>query len=61
MSCQEQAPVQHPSMHYPGPDILVFTAPARPGSGASASNTVVMSNGKLDWQRPETCAAMLDR
>jgi hypothetical protein len=53
--------VQHPTMDYPGPDILVFTAPPRPGSGATATNTVVMSNGELDWERPETCSAMLDR
>jgi hypothetical protein len=61
VSCREQAPVQHPTMDYPGPDILVFTASPRPGSGATATNTVVMSNGELDWERPETCSAMLDR
>ena len=77
MSCREQHPVQHPCLDYPGPDILVFTAPPRPGSGATATNTVtvmsgklqcltksgqvVMSNGELDWSKPETCAAMLDR
>lgn len=61
VSCREQHPVQHPCLDYPGPDILVFTAPPRPGSGATATNTVVMSNGELDWSKPETCAAMLDR
>ena len=77
VSCREQHPVQHPCLDYPGPDILVFTAPPRPGSGATATNTVtvvsgklkcltksgqvVMSNGELEWSKPETCAAMLDR
>ena len=61
VSCQEQHPVEHPTMSYPGPDILVFTGPPRPGSGASATNTVVMSNGQLDWNRPDTFTAMLDR
>ena len=53
--------MEHPTMSYPGPDILVFTGPPRPGSGASATNTVVMSNGQLDWNRPDTFTAMLDR
>jgi len=61
VSCQDQHPVEHPTMSYPGPDILVFTGPPRPGSGASATNTVVMSNGQLDWNRPDTFTAMLDR
>ena len=29
MSCQDQHPVEHPTMSYPGPDILVFTGPPR--------------------------------
>ena len=53
--------LSHSAMCYPGPDILVFTGPPRPGSGASATNTVVMSNGQLDWNRPDTFTAMLDR
>ena len=39
----------------------MFTAPPRPDSGATATNTVVMSNGKLDWDKPDTWTAMLDR
>jgi len=61
VACQEQHPVQHPTLDYPGPDILVFTAQPRPDSGATATNTVVMSNGKLDWDKPDTWTAMLDR
>jgi hypothetical protein len=44
---------------------MVFRAPA---SGkaydfgrASARNTVVMSNGALDWHRPVTWTGMIDR
>merc|ERR1712039_1136244 len=40
---------------------MVFRGPASQGSGASARNTVVMSNGDLDWQRPETWTGMIDR
>ena len=29
VSCQDQHPVEHPTMSYPGPDILVFTGPPR--------------------------------
>jgi len=61
VATREQWPVQHPEMDYPGPDILAFTSPPAEGSNASARNTVVMSNGKLVWDRPETHTAMLDR
>ena len=40
---------------------MKYQLPPRPGSGASATNTVVMSNGQLDWNRPDTFTAMLDR
>eukprot|EP00992_Anisonema_acinus_P014867 TRINITY_DN9499_c0_g1_i2.p1 TRINITY_DN9499_c0_g1~~TRINITY_DN9499_c0_g1_i2.p1 ORF type:complete len:368 (+),score=104.90 TRINITY_DN9499_c0_g1_i2:40-1104(+) len=59
-ACREQHPVQHPLLDYPGPDILVLRGPPE-AAGATARNAVVMSNGALDWQRPETWAAMLDR
>jgi proline racemase len=61
VACREQFPVQHPTEDYPGVDILVFRGPATPGSGAHAKNAVVMSNNVLDWEKPETWTAMLDR
>lgn len=68
VAAREQHPVAHPEIHYPGPDILVFREPAtrRPPEGGGppalhARNAVVMSNGALDWERPETWTAMLDR
>merc|ERR1711962_53677 len=59
-AAQSQSPVQHPTIDYPGPDILVFTAPPSQPS-LPYSNAVVMSNGEFDWSRPEACSAMLDR
>merc|ERR1712060_447295 len=53
VAAREQNPVNHPEFDYPGPDIMVFRGPAR-FAGAHAQNTVIMSNGALDWQRPET-------
>ena len=61
VAAREQFPAQHPAYDYPGPDILVFRGPASPGSGAHARNAVVMSNGELDWGKPETWTGMIDR
>lgn len=63
VAAREQHPVSHPCIDYPGPDILVFREKATrsPGGVLHARNTVVMSNGALDWERPETWTAMLDR
>jgi proline racemase len=68
VATREQHPVAHPTHDYPGPDILVFREPAtrRPAVPGGppvlhARNTVVMSNGVLDWERPGTWTAMLDR
>ena len=68
VAAREQHPVNHPEFDYPGCDILVFREPAvrRPPAGGGppalhARNTVVMSNGELYWDRPETWTAMLDR
>lgn len=61
VATREQNPVNHPEFDYPGPDILVFRGPADPEGGAHARNTVVMSNGVLDWQRPSTWTGMIDR
>jgi len=57
VATKEQCPVSHPTMDYPGPDILVWTE----GTGLARKNTVVMSNGVLDWEKPESWSAMLDR
>ena len=62
VACREQHPVSHPQFHYPGCDILVFTeGQRREGRQVFGKNAVVMSNGKLDWDRPETWTGMLDR
>ena len=80
-AAREQFPVEHPTLDYPGPDILCWRGPAQQdggedggeggeggeggaGGGARAKrarNTVVMSNGALDWDDPATWTAMLDR
>eukprot|EP00301_Raphidiophrys_heterophryoidea_P026276 c9029_g1_i2.p1 GENE.c9029_g1_i2~~c9029_g1_i2.p1 ORF type:complete len:206 (+),score=49.55 c9029_g1_i2:394-1011(+) len=60
VATREQYPVQHPHLHYPGCDILVFRdKPSHPR--AHAKNAVVMSNGALDWNKPETWTGMIDR
>ena len=56
-----KVPVEHPEIFYPGPDILCFRGPPPPGSNADGMNAVVMSNVDLDWKRPETWTAMIDR
>lgn len=57
VATREQSPVVHPTMDYPGPDILVWTQ----GTGLARRNTVVMSCADLDWANPDTHTAMLDR
>eukprot|EP00658_Telonema_sp_P-2_P078657 TRINITY_DN7419_c0_g1_i4.p1 TRINITY_DN7419_c0_g1~~TRINITY_DN7419_c0_g1_i4.p1 ORF type:complete len:272 (+),score=66.89 TRINITY_DN7419_c0_g1_i4:578-1393(+) len=61
VACREQFGVRHHEIDYAGCDILCFRGPASPGSGATSRNAVVMSNGELDWARPETWTAMIDR
>ena len=64
VAARQQHPVNHPEFDYPGPDILVFRGPGTRlpgGGGLRARNAVVMSNGELDWDRPETWTGMLDR
>lgn len=62
VACREQHPVNHPEYDYPGCDILVFTEGRRREGGAvHARNTVIMSNGQLDWDRPATWTGMIDR
>jgi proline racemase len=55
VACREQYPVNHEQIDYPGCDILVFMENAEQAVHRKCSkNTVVMSNGALDWSRPET-------
>uniref|UniRef100_A0A7S2TLY8 Proline racemase n=1 Tax=Lotharella oceanica TaxID=641309 RepID=A0A7S2TLY8_9EUKA len=60
VATREQWPVNHPTFDYPGVDILAFTAPPT-HPDASSRNSVVMSNGVLDWSRPESWTGMIDR
>ncbi len=55
VACREQYPVQHPTEDYPGCDILAFR------DTKTQKNAVIMSNNTLDWDRPETWTAMIDR
>lgn len=60
IASREQHPVNHPEYDYPGSDIIVMRGPAiNPTS--HAGNAVVMSNGILDWNKPDTWTGMLDR
>ena len=63
VATREQHPVDHPEFSYPGPDNLVFRGPATRGADGRlrARNAVVMSNGTLEWDRPETWTGMIDR
>lgn len=58
---QEQLPVVHPeNPSIAGVTIAQFSAPpTRPD--AAYKNTVVVSSGTLDWDRPETWTGILDR
>jgi proline racemase len=60
-ACREQFPVNHPEFDYPGCDILVFRSNETTQPGAHGKNAVVMSNGELDWNKPETWTGMIDR
>jgi len=60
-ACREQYPVNHPEFEYPGCDIMAFRGPPLENTDGHAQNAVVMSNGKLDWNRKETWTGMIDR
>ncbi|CAJ1458123.1 unnamed protein product [Effrenium voratum] len=62
-ACREQHPVNHPEFDYPGCDILVFTDQQHlgPGGRLFGKNVVVMSNGTLAWDEPDTWTGMIDR
>ena len=60
-AAQEQLPVVHPDQPgFAGITIAVMTAPPM-GPDADARNAVVVSTGKLDWDRPATWTGVLDR
>lgn len=63
IAAKEQHPVNHPCFDYPGCDILVFRDGKHENRDGAihAKNVVVMSNGTLDWERPETWTGMIDR
>jgi len=60
-AAREQLPVTHPdNPAISGVSILEFSAPAT-RRGVSRRNTVVISTGPFDWERPETWSGILDR
>lgn len=61
IACREQHPVNHPEFDYPGCDILVFTDKQRREGRLRGKNAVVMSNGKLSWDNPDSWTGMIDR
>ncbi|CAK8988050.1 unnamed protein product [Durusdinium trenchii] len=62
VACREQHPVNHPEFDYPGCDILVFTDLQRKDQGKMlGKNAVVMSNGRLSWDNPDSWTGMIDR
>ena len=63
-ACREQYPVQHPTLDYPGVDILVFCGtPVRTADTVvEARNVVIMSNhAHFNWKDESTWTAMIDR
>jgi proline racemase len=60
-AAQEQLPVVHPAQpEFAGITIALLTAPAT-RVDAHAKNAVIVSTGKLDWQRPATWTGAIDR
>jgi len=60
-AAQEQLPVVHPDQPgFEGITIAVMTAPPL-GPQADARNAVVVSTGKLDWDRESTWTGVTDR
>jgi proline racemase len=60
-AARDQWPVAHPeNPEIAGVSIMQLTAPSV-APGASAKNTVVVSSGTFDWNRPETWTGVLDR
>jgi len=60
-AAREQIPVAHPEqLELAGISIMEWTGPPSV-PGADAKNTVVVSSGTLDWERPESFTGVLDR
>lgn len=60
-AAREQLPVVHPeNPEIAGITIALLSAPATQ-PGTTAKNAVVVSTGTLDWNRPESWTAALDR
>jgi proline racemase len=60
-AAQEQLPVVHPAHpEFTGITIALLTA-SPTQAGADAKNAVIVSTGKLDWQRPATWTGAIDR
>jgi len=60
-AAQEQLPAVHPDQPgFEGITIAVLSAPATQ-PGADMKNAVVVSTGKLDWDRPATWRGAIDR
>jgi proline racemase len=60
-AAQEQLPVEHPLQPgFRGVTITVLSAPPTQ-AGAHAKNAVVVSTGRLDWNRPATWTGAIDR
>jgi len=60
-AAQEQLPVVHPEQPgFEGVTIALLSAPAT-GPQADMKNAVVVSTGKLDWDRPATWRGAIDR
>jgi proline racemase len=60
-AAQQQLPVEHPEQPgFRGVTITVLTAPPMQ-AGAHARNAVVVSTGRLDWDRPATWTGAIDR
>ncbi|HET9541115.1 MAG TPA: proline racemase family protein [Candidatus Limnocylindria bacterium] len=60
-AAREQIPVAHPEQpELAGISIMEWTGPPSV-AGADAKNTVVVSSGTLDWNRPESFTGVLDR
>lgn len=58
---REQYPVRHPENDgIAGVSIMQFSGPASV-DGADMKNTVVVSSGAFDWERPSTWTGVLDR
>ena len=60
-AAREQLPVVHPENEaISGISIFEFSAPPT-AAGATLKNTVVVSSGELDWERPSSWTGILDR